>query len=660
LLYLGTMTSNVDAADVQASAESRNGNEGEGSESSVAPLKHSRFTKEELDSMLYEWDEGTYPIQEYHVKDSGQQPPKAAAAKDNASDAASSKNSTGSSSSDGEEDEVKVYLDFSTDEEAYVVMFYQPWCPHCQDYKPFFIEIAQAVTRRTVGTKVNFYAVSCELYEHMCHTYEISGYPTILGYAVGSDPYSRGIELNGGEDSMSPDLIGDLLSIELANEALDAWESSYSNSEDRRNRQKEKKEEGTKAAELKKEWQSFPSTVNDRYHNAGLSLAFALKSGVYDRFGKLRDDRALVLSDFLDLVDWTTPQAWTVRTGLVKELRLRFHDVVVAGKSRLADMVEHNQEMHEEIKGDGALDHLWGHIDVPRRQKRRNMVTGLGGDVPDGKKNDVVKLRNRQWTESCTHSKPAMGFTCGLWDLFHIITIGASMQDHQLYGFHSGYLTSHRDVALIIRNFVANFFACDVCRWNFIDMYDACGHDHCNRLPGESSIILGTSSSAGRGSELSKELSLWLFEVHNAVNARLMTERAERRNRDVTIDEVKASVFPTEEMCPNCWTDIEANKYDRHAVYTFLKEWYWPKKESMDPGFMSVLNRNLVARGIKVASSKPTASSFLLTLSITVSIFVLIIKFANSRSGRSRQQLQYSQSRTARKARKRRLTHPSV
>mmetsp|Transcript_3544 Transcript_3544/g.6846 ORF Transcript_3544/g.6846 Transcript_3544/m.6846 type:complete len:160 (+) Transcript_3544:141-620(+) len=135
------MTSNVDAADVQASAESRNGNEGEGSESSVAPLKHSRFTKEELDSMLYEWDEGTYPIQEYHVKDSGQQPPKAAAAKDNASDAASSKNSTGSSSSDGEEDEVKVYLDFSTDEEAYVVMFYQPWCPHCVSEISFYEQI---------------------------------------------------------------------------------------------------------------------------------------------------------------------------------------------------------------------------------------------------------------------------------------------------------------------------------------------------------------------------------------------------------------------------------------------------------------------------------------------------------------------------------------
>lgn len=121
------MTNNVDTADVQAS-EPHNGNGSEESEAVASP-KHSRFTREELDSMLYEWDEGTYPIQEYHVQVLEQQPPKAAAADGNAYDTA--KNSTGSTPSDSEEDEIKVYLNFSTDEEAHVVMFYQPWCPHC-------------------------------------------------------------------------------------------------------------------------------------------------------------------------------------------------------------------------------------------------------------------------------------------------------------------------------------------------------------------------------------------------------------------------------------------------------------------------------------------------------------------------------------------------
>ena len=157
------------------------------------------------------------------------------------------------------------------------------------------------------------------------------GYPTILGYGLGSDPFVRGVELNGDDaPDLSVESIGELLSIELAHEQVDAWQSSYSNSEDRRNREREKEEDAIKAAETKREWQSYPSTLNDRYHNAALSLAYALKTGVYNRLGKLSDDRALALSDFLDLVDWTTPQSWSVRTGLVKELRLRFHDVVIS------------------------------------------------------------------------------------------------------------------------------------------------------------------------------------------------------------------------------------------------------------------------------------------------------------------------------------------
>ena len=619
----GSETNSDPFASSNGTNDEKTNNRGQSAAAQEALPKLEKFTDEELDSMLYEWDDGVYPVREYHVK-AAAQPPQQRHANDEA-------NTGDEADEEDEEGYDEVYLDdFNTEEEAYVIEFYQPWCPHCQHYKPTYIEIAAAVTRRAVGTKVNFFAVSCELYANLCHTYEVHGYPTIFGYGIGSDPFARGIELNGEDvPEMSAESIGDLLSIEMAHEQVDGWKSSYSNSEDQRNREREKKDAAAKAAELKHEWQSFPSSLNDRYHNAGLSLAFALKTGVYNGFGKLSDDRALALSDFLELIDWTTPQTWSVRTELVKELRLRFHDVVISSKSNLIDMVERNQELHELKKGDAALDHLWGYIDAPRRPKRRNTITGLGGDVPDTKRTNELTSRNRKWTEACTHGLPAHGFTCGLWDLFHIISIGASFQDHQLYGFHAGYLTSHRDVALTIRNFVANFFACDVCRWNFLDMFDNCGHDHCNRLPSESSIILGESGDIGRGAELVKELPLWLFQVHNAVNVRLMGEAAARDNREVTMEERRAALFPPDEICPGCWTNVETNEYDPDAVYKFLKSWYWPKKEDIDAGFASVLNRNLLARGIRVVQPKATLSSFFLTISITMGIFGCIIKLAS-------------------------------
>jgi hypothetical protein len=53
-------------------------------------------------------------------------------------------------------------------------------------------------------------------------------------------------------------------------------------------------------------------------------------------------------------------------------------------------------------------------------------------------------------------------------NLFHILTIGSSKQEHELYGFHRGYFVSPRHVADTIRDFVAYFLSCDVCRDHFL------------------------------------------------------------------------------------------------------------------------------------------------------------------------------------------------
>lgn len=53
-------------------------------------------------------------------------------------------------------------------------------------------------------------------------------------------------------------------------------------------------------------------------------------------------------------------------------------------------------------------------------------------------------------------------------NLFHILTIGSSKPEHELYGFHRGYFVSPHHVAEAIRNFVAYFFSCDVCRTHYL------------------------------------------------------------------------------------------------------------------------------------------------------------------------------------------------
>ena len=57
-------------------------------------------------------------------------------------------------------------------------------------------------------------------------------------------------------------------------------------------------------------------------------------------------------------------------------------------------------------------------------------------------------------------------------------------------------------------------------------MYDNCGHDHCHRLKSE--ITMSPADGSDSAFELASELALWLWEVHNSVNARLMKEAALR------------------------------------------------------------------------------------------------------------------------------------
>ena len=115
-------------------------------------------------------------------------------------------------------------------------------------------------------------------------------------------------------------------------------------------------------------------------------------------------------------------------------------------------------------------------------------------------------------------------------------------------------------------------------------MYDNCGHDHCNRLKSEI-----TTGPADGTDPARMELALWLWEVHNSVNARLMKEAALRQNRNVTHEETLASKFPTMKMCPDCWLDANMTKWDNANVFRFLDEWYWPNNEPADKQFKSVI-----------------------------------------------------------------------
>lgn len=343
------------------------------------------------------------------------------------------------------------------------------------------------------------------------------------------DIIENGVFLNE-YGNFSAATIAEDLGFDLAQETVkyEKEESKFSHSEDQREYEEGKIQRGKDAAREKRELYEIVSDLNERYHNAAVSLAYILKNGIYVSARKqLTVQQKSALYDFLALVDWASPQTWDVRSIMIRDLLHRFDDIMSEGKTGLSAFVERYQQ-HSFKRGRRREELLWGHLDESfhvKVLKKRSILKGsLGAEhgihVKDAA---AIAKEHSAWTSHCTHGNPYSGFTCGLWELFHLLSIGATHTPNQLYGFRKGYVISSKEVGATIHNFIANFFRCEVCKKNFVQMYEGCGHDHCKRLDNELPFVVeGTPSlhfSVAEADERDisrKEIVLWLWEVHNA------------------------------------------------------------------------------------------------------------------------------------------------
>jgi hypothetical protein len=144
------------------------------------------------------------------------------------------------------------------------------------------------------------------------------------------------------------------------------------------------------------------------------------------------------------------------------------------------------------------------------------------------------------------------------------------------------------ECAEALRNFIEHFFGCEVCRVNFLQEYEDCSFQRCDRLRHN----IGTLQDW-------KELPLWLFEFHNGVNVRLLKERAlaaahgTRNPALVTAEEVKAVEWPDRNTCPTCWHGD--GRFDPDRVYMFLHLIYWPD-ELISQSLMTELIAETITR----------------------------------------------------------------
>lgn len=163
----------------------------------------------------------------------------------------------------------------------------------------------------------------------------------------------------------------------------------------------------------------------------------------------------------------------------------------------------------------------------------------------------------------CRGSLPhTRGFTCGVWSLLHS-TAANLPEDGGTYWISA------------VRGYISHFFQCSDCSRHFtarIDKPDA---------------ALVTSR---------RDAVMWIWSVHNEVNARLARVEAEQGSGDPLF---RKSLWPPPELCPACHgpaADQAAGvaDWEEDAVYAFLLQFYNAPRAGRARGSMAELQERLL------------------------------------------------------------------
>ncbi|CAB9505175.1 Sulfhydryl oxidase 1 [Seminavis robusta] len=408
-----------------------------------------------------------------------------------------------------------------------VVLFYSPKCPHCIHFAPTYIEFARYFGNLTrnqdtiyADVKVKFIAVSCISYKRICRLQKVNSYPVLKVFPA-----------KEAEHIFHPHELHPLTVLKALGDGFvkDTWWDKKSHFGDtfqtiqaQHQKSTPKKATNTPKEEATTTYFSMTRSQPQVFADAYLSFYNAMKDSVFLKDGALPKIRKQALHQFLQLLKRTLPP-W--RLGwLVNDLYEDFHE---------------NTDMES----------TWEMIleQFPPPQPT--------------------------WSPACQeHESP---YTCGLWTLLHIITVGVVEYNRQVIHPNKFAVQSVSMASLMLREYIHHFFLCEECSTHFVQAFDACAYRRCQRMIDHNH----TSVSL----EEWQELPLWLLEFHNGVNIRLQTERWQRQGRQpepATLEEEEAVLWPPVQECPSCWMhpmNGAASQYNATMMYQYLRLIYWPE-----------------------------------------------------------------------------------
>lgn len=383
-----------------------------------------------------------------------------------------------------------------------VLYFYYPNLPRFEFFHSNYVQVARRM-RHESDILVKFYAISCAAHSTMCSNSDLLnkiGEPVLKAYESGSilgteilieessDKYSRS-STNMVIQQLSKALsLGNL--IENAPEELISLTQS-------------------KHLEDKGSMFKGENTIQETYNDALKAFILTMQYNIYGDLEKASDygslklpkNKADILKDFLDLCYWSLPPSWEIHTVLFN-LRSEFASAI-DGPSNLKSIIS-NQ----------------------------------------------YKIDMNSWSKDCGRETiEYSSFSCGLWKLLHIISVGANEASTHVMGDIIRAKPAY--VALVIRDFISEFIPpdersrheeflntlewCPGCRHNVISSFDSCKHG-----------ALCIDRVRDLQQEYTTVVAEWLWEMHIIDESKPPEKRLELLREQFAYDNLKQLYWPSD------------------------------------------------------------------------------------------------------------------
>ena len=383
-----------------------------------------------------------------------------------------------------------------------IVQFYLPSSKLCQEFKPRFIELARELRHRSKKVVIEFHTVSCAVHSQICATWEIEGVPHVLLFRSGMTEGETLIRTD--DNKLEAEYVAETIGISLL-------EEDFADGRHNVRPDYSVKQNFIRGVEKNKE---AILDVSHHIDDAGKSLVNSLQTilDIEKESPTLSYEQLDTFHEWIDLLRWALPPQLKIH-NLINDVRQNI-DTIVSNTDQFSTIIRsHNQ------------------------------------------------LITKHWSHSCSHGKIGTGYACGIWKLFHIVSIGVAEQHKSVLGEGVNDRVSTQKAAEIMRNFVEDFFfICEDCKAHFLDLYDNCMYDRCRRLSTDHSTKWN-------------ELAMWLWEVHNDVNVRVLKDAMSKDGRISTKEDQMNALWPSRSECNSCWK--RDGSWDEVKIYNFLHTTYW-------------------------------------------------------------------------------------